>query len=56
MEGPIDKCRNCKSDIPKRSSRCIYCGILNPTIKIPEILITIAVVLFSMYIYTTYFY
>ena len=49
------ECRNCKSSIKNRLGRCPYCGILNPTVKIPEILKTIAVIMILMMIYTIFF-
>lgn len=46
------ECRNCKSYIKNRSGRCPYCGILNPTVKVPEILKTIAIIVVLMMVYT----
>ncbi len=45
-------CRNCKATIKVGIGRCPYCGILNPTLKIKEVFVTIAVVLFVMSIVT----
>ncbi len=55
MEENLEECRNCKSEVPEKSRSCPYCGILNPTVKVPEILKTIAVVIIVMFIYTTFF-
>ena len=49
------ECRNCKSSIKNKIKRCQYCGIVNPTVKIPEILKTMAVVIILMMIYTLFF-
>ena len=48
------ECRNCKSEIRKGTRRCPYCGILNPTVKVPEILKTIAFVIIVMFIYSIF--
>jgi RNA polymerase subunit RPABC4/transcription elongation factor Spt4 len=48
----IKPCRNCKSEIQTKLRRCPYCGILNPTVTIKEILITIAGVLIVMSIFS----
>ena len=56
MQENLDECRNCKSEVPKKARRCPYCGILNPTVKTPEILKTIAVVIIVMFIYSIYFH
>jgi hypothetical protein len=45
-------CRNCKSEIQTKLRRCPYCGILNPTVTLKEIFITIAGVLIVMSIFT----
>ncbi len=55
MEKKLEECRNCKSEIPEKIRRCQYCGILNPTVKVPEILKTIAVIVIIMSIYTIFF-
>lgn len=47
-------CRNCKSEIQTKLRRCPYCGILNPTVTIKEILITTFWVIVVMSI-VTYF-
>ncbi|MEA3498776.1 MAG: hypothetical protein U9R16_06950 [Campylobacterota bacterium] len=54
MEENLSECRNCKSKVPKKARRCPYCGILNPTVTIPEILKTIAFVIIIMFIYTVF--
>jgi len=45
-------CRNCKREIETKLRRCYYCGILNPTVTLKEIFITIAGVLIVMGIVT----
>ncbi|MEA3553612.1 MAG: hypothetical protein U9R39_04295 [Campylobacterota bacterium] len=55
MEENLSECRNCKSEVPKKARRCPYCGILNPTVTIPEILITMVGVIAVMAIYTIFF-
>ena len=55
MEENLEECSNCKSKVPKKERRCPYCGILNPTVTIPEILITIAAVIAVMSVYTVFF-
>ena len=45
-------CRNCKREIQTKLRRCEYCGILNPTVTLKEIFITIAGVLIVMSIFT----
>ena len=44
----------CKRDIEPKKRQCPYCGTLNPTVKLKEIFITIAIVLAVMSI-VTYF-
>jgi hypothetical protein len=51
----LEECRNCKSEVPSKIRRCQYCGILNPTVTVPEILKTIFAVLVVMAIYTIFF-
>jgi RNA polymerase subunit RPABC4/transcription elongation factor Spt4 len=46
------KCRNCLYDVNKNIRRCPYCGILNPTIELKEIFITIIAIVTIMSIYT----
>lgn len=48
----LDPCRNCKSEVELKTRRCPYCGILNPTVKLPEILKTIFGVLVVMALFT----
>lgn len=48
----LDPCRNCKSEVELKSRRCPYCGILNPTVKVPEILKTIFAIIVIMSIFT----
>jgi len=47
-------CRNCKREIEIKRRRCYYCGILNPTVTLKEIFITMAAVITVMAI-VTYF-
>jgi|GEM_PF-1988310 len=47
-EKKLDSCRNCKSEVELKTRRCPYCGILNPTVKVPEILITIFAIIIIM--------
>ncbi len=47
-------CRNCKSEVQNSTRRCPYCGILNPTVTISQVLKTILVVIVIMYIYSIY--
>lgn len=44
----LEPCRNCKSDVESKTRRCPYCGILNPTVKVSEILVTIFAILMIM--------
>ena len=54
MQKKIDKkkCRNCLYNVTKGIRRCPYCGILNPTIEIKEIIITIFAIVTFMFIYS----
>ncbi|MEA3352698.1 MAG: hypothetical protein U9Q33_02630 [Campylobacterota bacterium] len=45
-------CKNCKSDIRKKSRRCPYCGILNPTVTIKEVMVTMIIMIIVMYGFT----
>ena len=45
----ITQCRNCKRDIRLNSRRCPYCGILNPTVKLKEIIITTVIMIVILY-------
>jgi len=57
MEKKVEKraCRNCKSEIETKLRRCPYCGILNPTVTLKEIFLTIFWVLIIMGIVTYFF-
>jgi RNA polymerase subunit RPABC4/transcription elongation factor Spt4 len=44
----LEECRNCKAEVKEGIRRCQYCGILNPTVKLKDIFITIAVIIFTM--------
>ncbi len=48
----LEHCRYCNHNVTKGIRRCPYCGVLNPTLKIKEIVITIAVIFFIMSIVT----
>jgi len=48
----IEPCRNCKAEIESKIRRCPYCGILNPTVKVKDILLTIGAVIVIMSLYT----
>ncbi|MCK5111092.1 MAG: hypothetical protein KAQ94_06185 [Arcobacteraceae bacterium] len=53
MEKQItESCRYCKHEIIKGVRRCPYCGVLNPTLKMKDIFVTIAVIIFIMSIVT----
>jgi len=55
MEDNLVKCRNCSYKIEKRLRRCPYCGIMNPTVTLWEILGTTAIIIVVMYILTLIF-
>jgi len=44
------RCKNCSYDIKKGIRRCPYCGILNPTLEVKEVLVTIIAVLVIVFI------
>ena len=48
----LEPCRNCKSDVASKIRRCPYCGILNPTVKVKDIIITMLLVTVVMFTYT----
>jgi len=48
-------CRNCKRELRKKIRRCPYCGILNPTVTLKEIFITMTGVIIFMSIFTYFF-
>ena len=48
----LEPCRNCKSEIKPKIRRCQYCGILNPTVKVKDIMVTILIVIAVMFTYT----
>ena len=56
MAKELEECRNCKSMVESKIKRCQYCGILNPTVKMKDIFITIAIVLVVMWLYSTFIY
>jgi hypothetical protein len=45
-------CKNCKRDIPPKKRQCPYCGILNPTVTLKDIFLTLALVLVVMSVVT----
>lgn len=47
-----EPCRNCKSEIESKIRRCPYCGILNPTVKAKDVIVTIFAVIAVMSLYT----
>jgi len=48
----LEPCRNCKSEVETKIRRCPYCGILNPTVKIKDVMFTIFGVIAVMSLYT----
>jgi len=34
----LKKCRSCTYEVDKGIGRCAYCGVLNPTLEIKDIL------------------
>jgi len=52
MSKKLEECRNCKSLVESKSRRCQYCGILNPTVKVKDVFITIFAIIFVMSLYT----
>ena len=47
-----EPCRNCKSDVRLKSRRCPYCGILNPTVKVKDVITTTLVMIVIMFVFT----
>lgn len=45
-------CKNCKTKIRRKMRRCPYCGILNPTVTIKEIVITMVLMTIVLYALT----
>lgn len=54
-EKKLEPCRNCKSEIETKIRRCPYCGILNPTVKTKDVIITTFVIIIIMSLYTYFF-
>jgi len=52
MEKKLVECRNCKSEVERKTRRCPYCGILNPTVTIKEVLVTTFFIIVVMYTYS----
>ena len=52
MSKKLEECRNCKSLVESKTRRCQYCGILNPTVKVKDVFITIFAIIFVMSLYT----
>ncbi len=50
----MEECRNCKFEVKKGIGRCPACGILNPTVKVKDIIITMLSILVVMYIFITF--
>ena len=50
----IAKCKNCEREIEPKKRQCPYCGILNPTVTLKDIFLSLAFVLVVMAI-VTYF-
>ena len=48
----IVQCRNCKRDIELKIRRCPYCGILNPTVTVKEVITTTLIIIVVMFILT----
>jgi hypothetical protein len=52
LQNGLEPCRNCKSDVKPKQRKCPYCGILNPTVKVKDIVITMFFVIVVMFTYT----
>lgn len=48
-------CKNCKREIRRKMRRCPYCGILNPTVTVKEIVVTMVLMVVFMYALTIFF-
>ena len=48
-------CKNCKTEIRRNMRRCPYCGILNPTVTIKEIVFTTIVMIVFLYAFAMFF-
>lgn len=46
----LEPCRHCKREIEPKKRQCPYCGTLNPTVKMKEIVVGIASVTVIMYL------
>jgi len=44
------ECRNCKAKLKKSIRRCPYCGILNPTVTVKEVLTTTIIIVVILFI------
>lgn len=45
---PIATCRNCKREVEAKKRQCPYCGILNPTVTLKDIFVTLTAVVVVM--------
>lgn len=50
----IKDCRNCKREVVKKITRCPYCGIMNPTLTLKDIFVSIFGIIVIMAV-VTYF-
>ena len=48
----IATCKNCKREIEPKKRQCPYCGILNPTVTLKDIFLSLAFVLVVMGAFT----
>lgn len=48
----IATCKNCKREIAPKKRQCPYCGILNPTVTLKDVFISMAIVIVIMAIVT----
>lgn len=48
----IATCKNCKNEIEAKRRQCPYCGILNPTVTLKDVFVSMAIVLIVMGVVT----